>query len=222
MTTLVTATVPACQLALSETFTSLPDVKIEAERIVKGDESTAIPLLWVRNVNPAEFEAACETDPTIDEIELLADFDDEFLYRMQWFDRVGLLFQMLTNSKACLLDAVGENGTWSLRLMYPSREHLTETKTFCSEHELSFTINAIRKMGGEPSGRYGLTAAQYNALTAAVTAGYFDVPRDVMLDELADKMNISHQALSERFRRGIHALVEETLLIGFAELNESS
>ncbi|MBX0296766.1 helix-turn-helix domain-containing protein [Haloarcula nitratireducens] len=217
MATLINATIPACELALSEAFTSLPNLEIEAEQLIKGGENTVMPLLWVRGVEPDDFEAACESDPTVDELELLTAFDDELLYRMQWFDQVSLLFQMLTNAKACLLDAFGKNGTWSLRLMYPSREHLSETKMFCSEHELSFSIEAIQELEGEPSGRYGLTTKQYRALVTAVNAGFFDVPREVTLREVATEMEISHQALSECLRRGTHALVENTVLIGPAE-----
>ncbi|MBX0297987.1 helix-turn-helix domain-containing protein [Haloarcula nitratireducens] len=219
MVTLIIATIPACELALSDVFASLPDIEIEAERIVKGEENAAMPLLWVRGVEPDDFEAACEADPTIDDLELLADFDEELLYRMQWFDRIGLLFQMLTNANATILEAVGESETWHLRLLYPSREHLSKTKTFCSEHGLSFSIDAIRNMDRDPSGRYGLTSIQYNALITAVDAGYFDVPREVTLDELAAEMNLSHQALSECLRRGTHVLIEDTVLIGAAEFN---
>ncbi|MBX0297953.1 helix-turn-helix domain-containing protein [Haloarcula nitratireducens] len=220
MTTLVSATVPACEIALADVFASLSDVDIEAERIVEGGDDIVMPLLWIRNADRDEFEAACAGDPTVDEIELLADFETELLYRMQWIDQVGLLLQMLTNANASILEAVGKNGTWHLRILYPSREQLAETKTFCSEHELSLTINAIREMDGEPSGRYGLTTGQYQALVTAVNAGYFAVPSDITLNELADEMNISHQALSERLRRGIHALIEDTLLLDFAESNE--
>jgi predicted DNA binding protein len=69
-------------------------------------------------------------------------------------------------------------------------------------------------MEGKPSGRYGLTDQQYDALTAACEAGYFAVPRETDLDELSDDLGISHQALSERIRRGTEALVTETLLVG--------
>ncbi|MGM0590035.1 MAG: hypothetical protein ACQETI_00155 [Halobacteriota archaeon] len=48
---------------------------------------------------------------------LLAEFDDEFLYRMEWVAHVRLLLQMLTNSKATVLDARGRNDRWHLRVL---------------------------------------------------------------------------------------------------------
>ena len=69
-------------------------------------------------------------------------------------------------------------------------------------------------MEGEPSDRFGLTDEQYEALTMACETGSVDVPRATDLDELAAELDISHQALSERFRRGTEMLIEEALLVG--------
>lgn len=54
--------------------------------------------------------------------------------------------------------------------------------------------------------------SQYTALTQACQHGYFKIPRELDLDDLAAMMNISHQALSERLRRGHETLIKTTLL----------
>ncbi|MFC7007931.1 helix-turn-helix domain-containing protein [Halalkalicoccus salilacus] len=43
-------------------------------------------------------------------------------------------------------------------------------------------------------------------------AGYFKVPKEVTLVELAEEQGVSHQAMSERIRRGVHHLIEQTLI----------
>ncbi|MBX0294329.1 helix-turn-helix domain-containing protein [Haloarcula nitratireducens] len=222
MPTIVRATVPATEVALAETFAALSTLEVEAERIVKSGEKVVMPLLWVRNTGVEEFESACADDPTIDDAELLADFDDELLYRMHWIEQVGLLLQMLTNGQATILNAFGTEEQWHLRMLYPSRDHLSETREFCIEHELEFTVDAIREMEGDPSGRYGLTTEQYEALVTAVRRGYFEVPRAINLEELADELGVSHQAVSECLRRGTEALIEDTLLVGFPEQETQS
>jgi hypothetical protein len=40
------------------------------------------------------------------------------------------------------------------------------------------------------------------------------VPRSITLEELADDLSVSHQALSEQLRRGTGGLMEDTLLAG--------
>lgn len=46
-----------------------------------------------------------------------------------------------------------------------------------------------------------LTLPQDDALRAAVTAGYYKIPRSLNLNELAEKLGISSASLSERLRR---------------------
>jgi len=214
MATIVIGSVPTEELALAHTFETLPDVTFESERIILSGDEAVMPLLWARNADRESLEAAIDGDPTVNNVTLLADLGDELLYRMDWIDRVQLLLHMLTNSEATILDAHGRREGWRLRVMFPDRSHLSETHNFCKDHGMEFTIKSIRKMDGQPSGRFGLTEDQYRALITAVEEGYYDVPQKRTLEELADEFEISHQALSERLRRGTESLVEDTLLVG--------
>ena len=56
-----------------------------------------------------------------------------------------------------------------------------------------------------------LTEPQQGAVAEAYRHEYYDVPREVSLDELARELEISHQALSERLRRANRVLVSEQL-----------
>lgn len=59
-----------------------------------------------------------------------------------------------------------------------------------------------------------MTTNQQDALVRAFEAGYFNVPKEVTLTELAEAQGVSHQAMSEQIRRGIHHLIEQTLITG--------
>lgn len=48
----------------------------------------------------------------------------------------------------------------------------------------------------------------------ATQAGYFKVPKEVTLKELAEAQGVSHQAMSEQIRRGVHHLIEQSLITG--------
>jgi hypothetical protein len=150
----------------------------------------------------------------VDEVTLLGDFEDEWLFRMEWVDHVDLIVEMLTHAEATILDAVGQGSQWRLRVLYPERSLFSDTHDFCEAHGLSFDVASIRELDGEPAGRFGLTTEQYEVLSEAAEHGYFEVPREVTLEELADRLGVSHQALSERLRRAIDALVEDTLFVG--------
>jgi hypothetical protein len=221
MPTLVTGTVPADQLALSHTLASLPDLLFEVERIVSSGDDALMPLLWVRGPSRERVEATLEDDPTVDNVELVGDFTDEWLFQMEWIDHVDLLVQMITNSEATVLDAVGRDGQWKLRVLYPERTLFSKTHEFCEDHGLDFDVTTIRELEGEPAGRYGLTNDQYEVLAEAARMGYFEVPREVSLEELAEELGVSHQAASERIRRATNALVEDALFVGLNEYDRS-
>lgn len=214
MAIIIRGTVPAEEFALSHTLEELPDVEFECERVVQSGDTSILPLLWVRSADGADVEGALTADPTVDDVNCLSAFEEEYLYEMQWVDHVRLLMHMITNGEATILDAYGRNGRWQLRALYPNREHFSATHEFADEHGLTFDIESIREMDGEPAGRFGLTDDQYEALVTAARRGYYDVPRSITLEELADELSVSHQALSEQLRRGTGALMEDTLLIG--------
>jgi predicted DNA binding protein len=214
MATVVKGRVPAEEFALYETLASGPGIECEIERIVETGDDVVMPLVWLRGGDHDTFEAALAEDPSVDDPSLLTDLDGESLYRMEWVADIQLVIQMLTGVDATILDAYGADGWWYLRVLYPTRESLSATYDFCDENGLTFEVETIREMDGDPVGRYGLTEKQYEALTLATERGYFDVPRDIDVTGLADELDISHQALSERLRRAQRVLVEDTLLMG--------
>ena len=214
---IVRGEIPAEEFALYEALRSLPGVEFEVERIVQSGDEAAMPLMWIRNATVEAVEEAFEGDPSVEELELLSAFDDEQLYRMQWVSEVEVVLQMLTNSQATITDAYGTDGRWYLRVLYPDRESLSETVQFADDNGLTFDVKAIRRLEGEPAGRYGLTEAQFEALETALEAGYYQVPRATDQSELAEQLDISHQALSERLRRATGALIEDALLVGAVE-----
>lgn len=208
--------IPAEEFALYDALSSLPGVEFEVERMVESGDEAAMPLIWVRGVDQGAIEEAFETDPSVREVTLLSTFEDEQLYRMGWVSEVELVLQMLTNANATITDAYGADGRWKVRVLYPDRDSLQTTIEYCENEELTLDIEAIRELEGEPAGRYGLTADQFEALEAALEAGYYEIPRNIDQSDLAEQLGISHQALSERLRRATGALVEDALLVGAA------
>ncbi|ESP90206.1 helix-turn-helix domain-containing protein [Candidatus Halobonum tyrrellensis] len=212
MVTLVNTAVPAEQFALAKTFAAHPDLSVRAEKLVANGERTVMPLLWTRNVPPDRVADAFEADPTVAEAELLAEHHGESLCEIGWVDDVRLVLRMITNAEATVLDAVGADGRWRFRLMYPGRAAFAETDAFCDAHGLDVDVRSIRDVDRRSAGRYGLTSKQRESLVAAARRGYFSVPGETTLQELSVETGVSHQALSERLRRASEALVENTLL----------
>jgi predicted DNA binding protein len=217
MATIVKGSLPADNFALRESLSSLPDVEFEVEQIVETGEEAVMPLLWVRGAKAEAIEEAFANDPSVSDPSLIMEVDEQQLYRMEWVSQVGVVLQMLTNAEATVTDAYGAGETWYLRVLYPTRDSLSSTVEYCESNGVAFEVERIRELDGEPAGRYGLSEGQYDALTTAATSGYYDIPREKDLQEVAEQLDVSHQALSERLRRGMLALIEDTLLVGAQE-----
>ena len=209
MATIIEGEIPAEELALDHLLSTLPGVEVECERVVRSGDDVAMPLLRIRYADRDEVERLLDDDPSVRSATPVSESGTDMLYRIDWIEQVELLLGMLMSAEAIVLDAYGRKGQWDLRLLYPERESFSETHRFCEEHGLSFDVVSIRELTGRPEGRSGLTEGQHRALALAMRRGYYEVPRETSLKELADELDVSHQALSERLRRATGSLVSE-------------
>ncbi|WP_114579549.1 helix-turn-helix domain-containing protein [Saliphagus sp. LR7] len=202
--------------ALEHTLTTVTDLSCEVERLVASDPETLMPFLWVEAPPSAldELEDVFATDETTDQVECITELYGERLYRMHWIRRIELLVQILVEEEGTILSASGSADGWHLRLLFPTRDALSRTDDYCRSHDLKYEILSIYNIDEGRKGRFGLTDAQQDTIVAAFEQGYYEIPREIDSEELATEFDISHQALSERLRRGHKALVKNTVMIG--------
>lgn len=155
-----------------------------------------------------------ERDESIEGFELLSEFDDEQLYRMEWVEQIQTLVQILVEEDGSILAAFGDASGWELRVLFSDRDSLSRTYDYCQEAGLTMDVHSIYRLDDGREGRFGLTDEQQDTLVAAYDRGYFDVPGAITLTDLAEDLGISHQALSERLRRGEKSVLENTVVIG--------
>jgi predicted DNA binding protein len=211
MATIVEFRVPIDQLALAHTFASIPDLRIEIERFAAHDVGSAMPFVWVTADDFGAFEAALDEDPTVETFETLAEFDDERFYRMNWIDRIDFVIHLLVEEEGSITRARTTGDFWQLQVLFPEHDSLSRTYEFCEESGLSLTVESIYELDTHEGSQFGLTEQQRTTLVEAKKQGYYDVPRSVSLAELADSLDVSHQALSERFRRAHANLIDRTI-----------
>jgi predicted DNA binding protein len=63
----------------------------------------------------------------------------------------------------------------------------------------------------DESPQYGLTDRQYEALTLAISRGFYESPRQIITEELAEEMDISQPSMSDLLRRGERQLLSSAL-----------
>lgn len=214
MATIAEIRLPAEEFALSHTLDSLSEVNFEIERIVAHDPDHIMPYIWATGVEGEDLQNALEEDPSVDQVEEIARPGDEALYQMEWIDSIETLIHILVEEEGTILAAEGRQDGWFMRILFPDREALSRTYEFCDNNDLSLDIQRIYNVDQGKQGRFGLTDEQEDTIAAAYEHGYYDVPRDVSLSDFAAELEISHQALSERLRRGHKTLVENTVIVG--------
>jgi predicted DNA binding protein len=217
MSTIANIGLPADEFALYDCLVAVPDLELDVERVVAHDDERVMPFVWVSSDHMDDVARAFENDASIENVELLSDLGEERLYRMDWITRIEVVVQILVEADATVLDAFGTDSRWEFRILFPEREALSATHDFCEENALTIDIRNTYEMDADRHGRFGLSEAQHETLVAAFEHGHYEVPRDISLDELATELDVSHQALSERFRRAYSTLIENTLIVGVGD-----
>lgn len=157
------------------------------------------------------FEAAMDDDATIRRYENLARSDDRTLYRIELTDdaRSVLTYDSFVDADGVALSSVADADGWHVRARFPDREALTRHAERCRAMGIGFALDSVYTATEAESG--SLTAPQREALAAALEMGYFSVPRGATTSDVADRLGVTKQAVSERLRRAMRTAAERTL-----------
>ena len=120
-------------------------------------------------------------------------------------------YEALVEHDVLLSACTGTAAGWTVRLTAPSHGALGAVHDRWRDLGVSLRVVSV---GGETSdGRPvdGLTDSQREALLRAAETGYFSVPRQTTLAEVAEGLSVSDQAISERLRRGTYRLVRDNV-----------
>jgi predicted DNA binding protein len=209
VTTITDIRVPAGSFPLGRILQQYPDIEIELERIVPT-QASIIPLFWVQTGTEKEVEKTLRDDPLVDELVQLTRTPDRVLYSVNWSPDVNSLVQTLIDLGIEVLTAEGTANFWEFRLQFSNREQLAGFRRRCAEEDIP--IELLRVYNPMMPQEVGpLSPAQNDALSTAYENGYWDVPRGINQQELADIIGISDNAMSQRLRRGVKVAVAELL-----------
>lgn len=213
MASIVDFRVSPDQFALSHAVREGPAFDVAIDRFVAQNTDSAMPFVRITTDDFAAFEAVLTEDPSVEEFSPLADLEEERSYRIRWSEDVEEVLSLLLEEEGAVVTASlnTTNGSWEIRLMCPEHDSLSEIYEFCEKGGLSLSVDAVYELGDHESSRHGLTELQYTTLLKAKELGYYDVPRTVSLSELADELDVSHQALSERLRHAHGNLIGRDL-----------
>lgn len=212
MATVAEFTLDAESFPLGSLFEDFPCATIELERIVPTS-SHLVPYIWVRGIDAADIESAFATHPAITSLQLVDTVEDEYLLRIEWDRDYPSILPLIAELDLSLLSASGNNETWVFEVRGHDRTVFSEFQRAAHDRELPIQLSSLHSLtsieGDQPT---ELTDAQREALLLAHKRGYYDTPREATLEEIADELGISRQALASRLRRGTSHLITSSLV----------
>lgn len=208
---IATFSLPHDAVALEETFQELPGLEVEAERIVAHSRAWVMSGLWTANAEFESIDDVLASDPSVNEIIDDYEFADEKYYLLDWNDDVNERIDIYIDQRASILGAEADADNWQIRIRFFSQDQFDTFRHTLNKEGIAFELRDLTEPGAPRQTFGGLTPDQRDALMVAWEYGYFEIPRQTTTREIAAEIGISHQALSERLRRGITNLIGATL-----------
>ena len=200
---------PVLQTAIREA----PDMSVTIEQqTLRGSKPFALTF-WASGGDFEAFEVGLADDPTVDSADVLASVGDQRLYQSELTPEGSdqMTYHAWADLGGVFVSSNRVNDGWRIRIRFPDREALREYVEYCEQRNLTLDLRQLYDAGRETGGAVGLTDRQRETLQTATEMGYFQVPRQAELEDLAEVLGVSRQAVSERLRRATETLVRATV-----------
>ena len=202
---------PATEFALVGLFERVPDAAVELEPAVASPDDHA--LLMIEADAHRAVDAALRSSPSVAAVERFGREEHRARYRVTWEGHARRVLRGLLAEGLTLTRLHGASGRWKLRVLAPDRAAIARAYEVLEDLGCDPNCRSITRFGDGLANPAGVTDKQRKALTRAFELGYYDVPRDITMEELASDLGISHQALSERFRRAYKGLIVDAEIV---------
>lgn len=212
MSVILEFSILATDFQLGDVLAGPPDMQIELERVVPTRDMI-MPFVWATGESQAEFAEMVRSHSSVSEFLELDGIGESRLYRIEWKEPPIDLIEGVSSADAVVLESRG-NEEWSFRLRFPDHEKLSAFHNYIIEHDIPVHIDRTYTLSEttEHGHRFDLSQEQHEALMLALRNGYFETPSQANLDDLADELGITRQALSHRIRRANEKVLTEVLL----------
>lgn len=207
-----TLSIPPEALALEHASSAVPEIELEAERVAAHSTEWVMPCLWISHESFDAVDEALRADPSVATVVESEAFDETAFYHVEWTDAVERRINSYVDKEGSILEARLADGTWEVDIRFADREQFDDFRDDITERGHSFQLLSLSEPTQSTAETDHVTPTQREALVTATNQGYFRVPREATIAELASELEISHQAVSELLRRGTENLVSSTLL----------
>jgi len=195
-----------------------PEMMIQIETLHTDSVRSSKVIFWAWGDDFQTFERSMDADSTIREYTNLTEFEERRLYSIIPSEEGEKVFtyRTMTEHDIVSLHETGNYEGLTIRARFPGRDDLRAYREFCQEKGLTFHVQNLYPENqhiadGESVEPHGLTSPQREVLQICLEQGYFATPRQITLEEIADELDVSVQAVSTRLRRALQTLLQNTI-----------
>jgi predicted DNA binding protein len=212
--------VPAHEFTLGRILNIEGATSVTLESLVPLGEK-AVPFFSVHGGPVSSFESDVRNHAAVDNVREVSSHGDKTLFALDWDVSGDVFFTGLFEARAHILSAKGGPDTWEFELRFGTHDALSQFREHCLNEEISLEVGRIYNPARPEGGPfYGLTQPQRETLVRAVRGGYYSIPRRMSTQDLADEFDISDQAVTERLRRAIVTLVDNSVIPSIEQEDE--
>lgn len=201
-----------------EALEAVPDMELLFEDIRSLEDEPWRMIVWATGDDFERYERALAADSEIVTYDCLTELPEARLYRLELSEegQRKTLHSVTVEADITIIRLTATAEREELLARFPTRDAVVQLREASLERDREFTLlNLYEEEQVEGTigfeSKYGTTTAQREALLTALEKGYFDEPRKATLETVAEELDISTTALSERLRRGQKELLLNTL-----------
>ncbi len=189
------------QLWISQIFKNFPDIKLEILHFLPYDLERSIgnSIIEIKHYNIAKIIEAVRNHPSVFELNVMETDKNKVKFNVKTKDpyllyaiiKCGVLVQFPVNVK---------EGYAFWRLI-SSRDRIDKLLTLFEQKKVNFELLRIGSSPFSLDDKNKLTLDEENILDKAISSGFFEIPRKISLEELANTMGKSKSGLSVMLRK---------------------
>ncbi|MFX1375658.1 MAG: helix-turn-helix domain-containing protein [Promethearchaeota archaeon] len=190
------------QLWISKIFKDFPDIKMEISHFLPYDLDKSIgnSAIEIMHYKTDEIIEEIKNHPSVFELSILEKEENRVKFNIKTKDPY-LLYAIIKCGVLVDFPVRVEDGYAFWRLI-STRERIDQLLTLFEQKNINFKLLRI---GISPynleDDKNKLTLDELNTLDKAISLGFFEIPRKISLEELANQMGKSKSALSVMLRK---------------------
>ena len=190
------------KLWISELFKNFPDLKMEISYFLPYDLEKSIgnSIIEIMHYNIDSIIQEIRNHPSVFQFSILEQEDKKIKFNIKTKDPY-LLYAVIKCGVLINFPVRVKDGYAYWRLI-SSRKSIDQLLTLFEQRNINFELLRI---GKSPylleDEKHKLTYDESNVLDEAISLGFFEIPRNISLEELANKLGKSKSALSVMLRK---------------------